>query len=54
MLAVVYEPPREWRLGEQILVYLPGGEDVLCRVVMLDDGTVQVVPQHEVVIGWSL
>jgi len=52
MLAVVNEPVREWRLGEQILVTLPDGQVVRCRVVnVLDDGAVQVVPEHEVVIG---
>jgi len=52
MLAVVNERVREWRLGEQILVTLPDGQVVRCRVVnVLDDGAVQVVPEHEVVIG---
>ena len=51
MLAVVNEPAREWRLGEQILITLPDGQVVRCCVVnVLDDGTVQVVPEHEVVI----
>jgi hypothetical protein len=45
------EPERSWRLGEQILVTLPDGQVVRCRVVnVLDDGTVQVVPEHEVVV----
>ena len=49
--AVVNEPAREWRLGEQILITLPDGQVVRCRVVnVLDDGTVQVLPEHEVVI----
>ena len=52
ILAVVNEPARDWRLGEQILVTLPEGQVVRCRVVnVLDDGTVPVVPEHEVVIG---
>ena len=52
MLAVVNEPAREWRPGEQILITLPDGQVVRCRVVnVLDDGTVQVVPEHEVVIS---
>ena len=52
MLALVNEPAREWRPGEQILLTLPDGQVVRCRVVnVLDDGTVQVVPEHEVVIG---
>ena len=52
MLAVVNEPAREWRLGVQILVTLPDGQVVRCRVGNVrDDGTVHVVPEHEVVIG---
>jgi hypothetical protein len=52
MLAAVDESEREWHLGVQILVTLPDGQVVRCRVVSsLDDGTVQVVPMHEVVVG---
>lgn len=46
------EPERGWRPGAQILVTLPDGQVVRCRIVaVLDDGTVQVVPEHEVVVG---
>jgi hypothetical protein len=52
MLAVMDEPEREWRPGEQILVDLPDGQVVRCRIVnVTEDGTVQVVPEHEVVVG---
>jgi hypothetical protein len=45
------EPEWTWKPGEQILVTLPDGQVVRCRVVnVLDDGTVQVVPEHEVVV----
>ena len=45
------EPERERRPGEQILVTLSDGQVVRCRVLdVLDDGTVQVVPEHEVVV----
>jgi hypothetical protein len=47
----VGEPEPDWRPGDQILVTLPGGEMVRCRIVnILDDGTVQVVPEHPVAI----
>jgi hypothetical protein len=47
----VGEPEREWRPGEQILVTLPDEQVVRCRVVnVLADGTVQVVPEHEVAV----
>jgi hypothetical protein len=52
MLAVVDQPERTWRLGEQILVTLPDGQVVRCRVLSVDeDGSMQVVPEHEVLIG---
>jgi hypothetical protein len=45
MLAVVDEPERRWRSGEQILVTLPDGQVVRCRVLNVDeDGNMQVVP----------
>lgn len=45
------EPDPGWGPGEQILVELPDGQVVRCRIVnMLEDGTVQVVPEHPVVI----
>ena len=47
----VDEPQPGWGLGDQILVDLPDGQTVRCRIVnVLDDGTVQVVPEHEVII----
>jgi len=52
MLAVVDEPEREWRPGEQILVTLPAGQVVHCRVLSIDeDGGMQVVPEHPVTLG---
>ena len=49
--AIVDEAEPAWRLGEHILLTLPDGQVVRCRVVnVLDDGTVQIVPEHEVVI----
>jgi hypothetical protein len=41
-----------WRRpGDQILVDLPDGQVARCRIVNItDDGTIQVVPEHEVVI----
>jgi hypothetical protein len=42
---------RSRRPQRTILVTLPDGQVVRCRVVsILDDGTVQVVPEHEVVV----
>ncbi len=45
------EPEREWRPGEQILVTLPDGQVVRCRILRVDEGSMQVVPEHDVVIG---
>jgi hypothetical protein len=47
--------PDIWRrraeTGEQILVILPDGQLVRCRVLIVDeDGSMQVVPEHEVVV----
>jgi hypothetical protein len=44
---------REMVLSEpKILVTLPDGQVVRCGIVnLLEDGAVQVVPEHEVVIG---
>ena len=40
-----------WGPGEQILVTLPDGQVVRCRVPSVDEhGTMQVVPEHEVMI----
>ena len=52
MLVDVDEPEPGWRPGDHILVDLPDGQTVRGRVVNVkDDGTVQVVPEHAVVIG---
>jgi hypothetical protein len=45
------EPEPGWQPGDHILVTLPDRQVARCRVVnVLEDGTVQVVPEHEVVI----
>jgi hypothetical protein len=45
-------PEPGWRPGDRILVQLPDGQTVRCRVGNVkDDGTVQVVPENVVVIG---
>lgn len=45
------EPEPAWRPGDTIYVGLPNGHTVRCHIVnILDDGTVQVVPEHEVVM----
>ena len=50
--AAVDESEPGWRPGDQVLVDLPDGQVVRCRIVnVTEDGTVQVVPEHEVVIG---
>jgi hypothetical protein len=50
----VDEPEPGWRPGDEILVDLPDGQVARCRIVnVTEDGTVQVVPEHEVVIGES-
>jgi hypothetical protein len=47
----VDEPEVGWRPSAHILVDLPDGQTVRCRVVNVkDDGTIQVVPEHAVVI----
>ena len=52
ILAVVDEPEPGWSPGDQILVELPDGQVVRCRIVNITpEGTVQVVPEHEVIIG---
>ena len=41
-----------WALGDQILVDLPDGQTVRCRIVNItNEGSIQVVPEHEVVVG---
>jgi len=52
ILAFVDEPEPGWSPGDQILVELPDGQVVRCRIVTITpEGTVQVVPEHEVIIG---
>jgi hypothetical protein len=52
ILVYVDEPELGWRPGDHILVDLPHGQTVRCRVVNVkDDGTIQVVPEHPVVMG---
>ena len=52
ILAFVDEPEPGWSPGDQILVELPDGQVVRCRIVNITpEGTVQVVPEHEVIIG---
>lgn len=52
MLVDVDEPEPGWRPGDRILVDLPDGQTIRCRVVNVkEDGTIQVVPEHAVVIG---
>jgi len=47
----VGEPGHGWRPGDHVFVDLPDGQTVRCRVVNVkDDGTIQVVPDHAVVI----
>ena len=51
ILVGVDEPEPEWRPGDRILVDLPDGQTVRCRIVNIkDDGTIQVVPEHAVVV----
>ena len=45
------ESEHEWRPDEQILVTPPDGQVVRCRIISVDeDGSIQVVPEREVVI----
>jgi hypothetical protein len=47
----VDEPERGWRPGDPIVVDLPDGQMVRCRIVNIkEDGTIQVVPEHAVVV----
>jgi hypothetical protein len=51
ILVGVDEPERGWRPGEHILVDLPDGQSMRCRIVNInDDGTIRVVPEHAVVV----
>jgi hypothetical protein len=48
----VDEPEPGWSPGDQIFVELPDGQVVRCRIVNITpEGTVQVVPEHEVTIS---
>ena len=52
MLVAVDQPEPGWRPGDTIYVDLPDGQSVRCRIVaVLDDGTIQVVPEHSVTIA---
>ena len=52
MLVAVEEPEPGWRPGDTIYVDLPDGQTVRCRIVtVLEDGTIQVVPEHSVTIA---
>ncbi len=51
ILVGVDESERAWRPGDRNLVDLPNGQTVRCRTVNIkDDGTIQVVPEHAVVV----
>ena len=52
MLVALDEPEPGWRPGDTIYVELPDGQTVRCRIVtVVDDGTIQVVPEHPVTIA---
>ena len=52
MLGPVDEAEPGWRPGDQILIDLPDGQRVRARIVNItDEGTIQVVPEHDVVVG---
>jgi hypothetical protein len=52
MLVGVDEPEPTWQRGDTIYVDLPDGQCVRCRIVnVLEDGTIQVVPEHPVTIA---
>jgi hypothetical protein len=51
-LSAVNDPEPGGRPGDQVLVDLPDGQVVRCRRVNItEDGAVQVVPDHKIVIG---
>jgi hypothetical protein len=51
MLFGVDEPGPGWRPGDTLYVDLPDGQTVRCRIVdVLEDGRLQVVPEHPVTI----
>jgi hypothetical protein len=48
----VDDPERGWRRGGHIPIDLPDGQTLRCSVVNVrEDGTIQVVPEHAIVIG---
>jgi len=52
ILVDVDDPERGWRPGGHILIDLLDGQTVRSRAVNVsDDGTIQVVPEHAIVIG---
>ena len=52
MLDAVDEPEPGWQSATRSFVDLPDGRTVRCRIVnILEDGTVQVVPEHPVSLG---
>jgi len=51
ILVSVDAPEWGWQPGDHIIVDLPDGQRVRCRIVnVTDDGTIQVVPEHALVI----
>jgi len=51
MLIGVDEPDPGWQPGDTIFVDQSDGQGVRCRIVtILEDGTIQVVPEHSVAI----
>jgi len=49
MLVAVDEPEPGWRPRDMIYVDVPDGQSVRCRLVaVLEDGTIQVVPERSV------
>ena len=52
MLVGVDDPDLGWQPGDTIYVDLPDGQCVRCRIVtVLEDGAIQVVPDHPVTIA---
>ena len=52
ILVDVDDPERGWRPGGHILIDLPDAQTLRCRVVLVsEDGTIQVVPEHAIAIG---
>jgi hypothetical protein len=52
MLVGVDDPDLGWQPADTIYVDLPDGQCVRCRIVtVLEDGAIQVVPDHPVTIA---